>query len=57
MWPCKLFIFDQFGGTSTQLSAKPKTKTTSADSVVRGYRVYMDKWDPAIGENLTPRSK
>ena len=27
----------------------PNTRTRCADSVVRGYHAYMDKWDPAIG--------
>ena len=27
----------------------PKTRIRCADSVVRGYYVYMDKWDPVIG--------
>ena len=52
MCPCKLFIFDEFGGISTQLSAMPKTRTRCADSVVRGYNVYMDKWDPSIGDKF-----
>ena len=50
--PCKLLIFDGFGGISTQLSAMPKTRTRCADSVVRGYHIYMDKWDPATGDKF-----
>ena len=30
----------------------PNTRTRCADSVVRGFRVYMDKWDPAIGDKF-----
>ena len=52
MRPSKLFIFDEFGGISTQLSAMPKTRTRWADNVVRGYHVYMDKWDPAIEDKF-----
>ena len=29
-----------------------KTRTRCADSVVRGYHVYMDKWDSAIGDKF-----
>ena len=52
MFPSKLFIFDEFGCVSTQLSAMPNTRTRCADSVVRSYHVYMDKWDPAIGDKF-----
>ena len=52
MCPSKLFIFDEFGGISTQLSAMLNTRTRCADSVVRGYQVHMDKWDPAIGDKF-----
>ena len=54
MCPSKLFIFDEFGGILTQLSAMPKARTRCADSVVHGYHVYvaMDKWDPAIGDEF-----
>ena len=52
MCACKLFIFGEFGGISTQLSAIPKTRTRCADSVVRGYHVYMDKWGPLIGDKF-----
>ena len=48
----KLFILGEFGGISTQLSAMPNTRTRCADSVVRGYHVYMDKWEPAIGDKF-----
>ena len=48
----KLFIFDEFGGIWTQLSSMPKTRTRCADSVVYGYHVYMDKWDPVIGDKF-----
>ena len=30
----------------------PKTRTRCADIVVRGYHVYMDKWDPTIGDKF-----
>ena len=53
----KLFIFDKFGGMSTQLSAMPKTWTRCADSVVRGYHVCMDKWDSAIGDKFKAEIK
>ena len=43
MCPYKLFNFYEFGGISTQLSGMPKTRTRCADSVVRGYHVYIDK--------------
>ena len=52
MSPCKLFIFGDFGGISTQLSATPKARTKCADSVDRWYHVYMDKWDPLIGDKM-----
>ena len=52
MRPSKLFTFDEFGGVLTQLSAMPKTRTRCADNVVRGYNVYMDKWDPTIGNKF-----
>ena len=52
MCPSKLFIFDEFGGILTQLSAMPKTRTRCADSVVRCYHVYMVKWDLAIGDKV-----
>ena len=52
MCPSKLFIFDEFEGILTQLSAMPKIRTRCANSVVRGYHVYMDKWDPAIGDKF-----
>ena len=53
MCPSKLFIFDKLGGISTQLSAMPKMTTTCANSVIRGYHVYMDKWDPVIGDKFS----
>ena len=52
MCPSKSFIFDEFGGISTQLGAMPKMRTRCADSVVRGYHFYIDKWDPAIGDKF-----
>ena len=52
MCPSKLFIFDESGGISTQLSAIPKTRTKCADSVACGYHIYMDKQDPAIGDKF-----
>ena len=52
MFPSKLFKFDEFGGISTQPSAMPNTRTRCADSVVRSYHVYMDNWDPAIGDKF-----
>ena len=52
MCPSKLFIFDEFGGISTQLSTMLNTRTRCADGVVRGYHIYMDKWDPAIGDKF-----
>ena len=48
----KLFIFDEFGGVSTGLSTMPKTRTKWADNVVHGYHIYIDKWDPAIGDKF-----
>ena len=30
----------------------PKMRTRCADGVVRGYHVYMDKWDPPIGDKF-----
>ena len=57
MCPSKLFIFDEFGGISTQLSAMPNTRTRCADSVVRSYHVYMDKWDPVIGDKFNAEIK
>ena len=53
----KLFIFDEFGGISTQLSTMPKVRTRCADIVVCGYHVYMNKWDPTTGDSLTLRWK
>ena len=52
MCSSKLFSFHEFGGISTQLSAMPKARIRCADSVVCGYHVYMDKWDPAIGDKF-----
>ena len=52
MCPCKLFIFDEFGGTLTQLSAMPKMRTGCADSVVCGYHGYVNKWDPLTGDKF-----
>ena len=52
MCPSEFFIFYEFGGISTQPSAMPNTRTRCADSVVRGYHVYMHKWDPAIGDKF-----
>ena len=52
MCQSKLFIFDEFGCISTQLSAIPKRRTKWADGVVRGYHVYIDKWGPAIGDKF-----
>ena len=49
MCPPKLFIFDEFGGISTQLKRHVEDETRCADSVVRGYHLYIDKWDPEIG--------
>ena len=57
MCPGKLFIFEEFGGISTQLNDMPMTRTRCAESVFRGYHVYMDKRDPTIGDKLRPRSK
>ena len=51
----ELFLFDEFGGILTHLSAMPKTRTRCANSVARGYHVYMDKWDPVIGDNFNAR--
>ena len=52
MCPSKQFIFYEFGGILTELTALPKTRTKCADSAVHGYHVYMDKWDPAIGDKF-----
>ena len=52
MCPSVLFILDEFVGISTQLSTMPNTRTRCTDNVVRGYHIYMDKWDPVIGDKF-----
>ena len=59
MYPSKLFILDEFGGTwiSMQLSAMQKTRTRCSDSVVCGYHVTWISEKQWLETNLTPRSK
>ena len=57
MCPSKFFIFDELGGISTQLSAMPNTRTRCTNNVVHGCRIYMDKWDPAIGDKFNTEIK
>ena len=35
-----------------QLHAIPKRRTSCAETVVRGYHVYMDQWDPGNGQKF-----
>ena len=35
----------------------PKTGTKCTDRVVRGGHVYMDKWDPAIGDKFNAENE
>ena len=49
MCPSNLFIFDEFDAISTQVNAVPDATARCANSVVRGYHVYMVQWNPAIG--------
>ena len=55
MCPSKSFIFDEYGGILTQLSSMPKTRTRCAEIAVRGYHVYRDNWDPAIGDKFNTK--